>query len=180
MIRRRPGAGIQRENNRGIQVEPWLSKSLLSTICIVPGFLAIPFFKFRYGIDPLVYLVWYFVATAVSIAFYLAYSGRTAELVPPAAVAVAIVGVGLVFGALANGLLFQAMGLAPNPGLPPVIYATSSMIVFGLSAVLASSFPALFRPVTTDLGRLAGIVLILAGLYLLAGGRFGNPFRPVA
>lgn len=29
-------------------------------------------------------------------------------------------------------------------------------------------------------GRLAGIVLVLAGLYLLAGGRVGSPFQSVS
>ena len=42
----------------------------------MPAFLAIPFFKDRYGVDPLVYLVWYFMATAISIALYWASSGR--------------------------------------------------------------------------------------------------------
>ena len=78
---------------------------------------------------------------------------------------------------LANGALFQAIGLAPNPGLPPVMYATSSMLVFFLSVALASSFPALFKPVVADLGRVIGIVLVLAGLFLLAGGKVSMLFR---
>tara|TARA_E500000331_G_scaffold3842_1_gene3796 strand:+ start:397 stop:666 length:270 start_codon:yes stop_codon:yes gene_type:complete len=82
--------------------------------------------------------------------------------------------IGAVFGALANGSLFQAIGLAPNPGLPPVMYASSSMLVFFLSVALAGTFPALFKPVVADLGRIVGIGLILAGLYLLAGGRIAG------
>lgn len=152
-------------------METWFTKSVIATLTIVPAFLAIPFFKTRYGIDPLVYLVWYFGATAVSIALYFVVSGRAANLVPPAGVIASIVTIGLVFGAIANGLLFQAMGLAPNPGLPPVVYATSSIVVFALSIALATTFPGFFKPVTADLSRLAGIVLVIAGLYLLAGGR---------
>ena len=72
---------------------------------------------------------------------------------------------------------FQAIGLAPNPGLPPVMYATSSMLVFFLSVALAGSFPNLFKPVVADLGRVGGIALILIGLYLLAGGKFSILFR---
>jgi hypothetical protein len=158
-------------------MEPWFAKSILATVCIVPSFIAIPFLKFRYGIDPLVFLAWYFAATAVSISGYIAISGRAAELVPPIPLVIAIVVIGLFFGALANGALFQAIGLAPNPGLPPVMYATASMIVFFLSAVLATSFPALFKPVTVDTGRVIGIVMVLVGLYLLAGGKVASLLR---
>ena len=103
-------------------MEAWFAKSILATVSIVPAFIAIPFMKFRYGVDPLVFLAWYFGATAISIACYLVLSGRGAELVPPVPVLVAILLIGVVFGALANGALFQAIGLAPNPGLPPVMY----------------------------------------------------------
>ncbi len=161
-------------------MEAWFVKSVLATVSIVPAFIAIPFFKFKFGIDPLVFLVWYFGATAVSIATYWGVTGRADELVPPSPILLAIVAIGLLFGALANGSLFQAVGIAPNPGLPPVIYATSSIIIFFLSAVLASRFPGLFKPVSIELGRVAGIVLVLAGLYLLAGGKFGIPFRTIA
>jgi hypothetical protein len=152
-------------------METWFVKSVFATVCIVPAFLAIPFFKTKFDIDPLVFLVWYFGATAVSIAVFWVLSGRAGELVPPLPQLLAIVVIGFVFGALANGFLFQAIGMAPNPGLPPVIYATSSMIVFVLSIALASTFPALFKSVSAELTRMAGIVLVVAGLYLLAGGK---------
>ena len=161
-------------------MEPWFAKSLLATVSIVPAFIAIPFFKFRYGVDPLVFLVWYFGATALSIAAYWAFRGHAADLAPPLPVLLTIVAIGVLFGTLANGSLFQAVGLAPNPGLPPVIYASSSMIVFFLAAFLASALPDFFRPVSVEPGRIAGIVLVLAGLYLLAGGRIANPFGPAA
>lgn len=161
-------------------MELWFVKSIIATVCIVPAFIAIPFFRFKFGVDPLVFLVWYFGATAVSIAAFWAISGRADELVPPAPVLLAIIAIGVLFGSFANGSLFQAIGIAPNPGLPPVIYASSSMVVFALSAVLASSFPTLFKPVSVEIGRVAGIVLVLAGLYLLAGGRVGNPFRAMS
>lgn len=154
-------------------METWFVKSVFATVCIIPAFLAIPFFKTKFGIDPLVFLVWYFGSTAVSIAIIWLLTGRGGgELVPPTPQLTAIIAIGLVFGALANGFLFQAIGLAPNPGLPPVIYATSSMIVFVLSVALASTFPDLFKPVNAELTRVAGIVLVLVGLYLLAGGKF--------
>ncbi|MBT5896660.1 MAG: hypothetical protein HOH61_12215 [Rhodospirillaceae bacterium] len=161
-------------------METWFVKSIVATVTIVPAFIAIPFFKFKFGIDPLVFLVWYFGAIAVAIAVYLGMGGRGDELVPPMPQLAVIIAIGIVFGALANGSLFQAIGLAPNPGLPPVIYASSSLVVFFLSAVLAGSFPALFKPANFELSRMTGIILVIAGLYLLAGGRIGNPFRSMA
>ena len=152
-------------------MEPWFVKSILATLSIVPSFLAIPFFKSKLGVDPLVFLIWYFGAAALSIAAILAFNGRGATLVPGAGAVIAAIAIGLTFGALANGSLFLAIGMAPNPGLPPVVYASSSVIVFALSALLAGAFPSLFAPVSTDLGRLAGVILVLCGLYLLAGGR---------
>ncbi|MCZ7564149.1 MAG: hypothetical protein M5U08_10465 [Burkholderiales bacterium] len=154
--------------------EPWFAKSIIATAVIVPTFVAIPFFRKNFGVDPLAFVVWYFGGTAVAIALYLLTTRGPAAVVPQATAVVGILAIGLTIGAAANGLLFQAVTLAPNPGLPPVIYATSSVFVFLLSALLASALPALFNPVSTDLGRLAGLALVLAGLYLLAGGRVGG------
>jgi drug/metabolite transporter (DMT)-like permease len=157
-------------------MQTWFLKSLLATITIVPSFIAIPFFKHRYGLDPLVFVVWYFGGTALSIALFFVATGRGTAVLPPWPLPLAILAIGMVFGAVANGSLFQAVGLAPNPGLPPVVYASSSMIVYALSAVLAASFPDLFKRVSVEPERVAGMVLVLVGLYLLAGGGLKDLF----
>jgi len=154
--------------------EAWFTKSLLATVAIVPSFIAIPFFRKNFGVDPLVFVIWYFGGTALSIALYLSMTRGLQAVAPQLPVLLGILAIGMIFGAFANGSLFQAVGLAPNPGLPPVVYATSSIFVFLLSALLASALPALFNPVTTELGRIVGLVLVLAGLYLVAGGRIGG------
>lgn len=51
---------------------------------------------------------------------------------------------------------------------------------FVLSAGLATTYPALFKPVNTEFARVAGILLVLAGLYLLAGGRLPAALRNAA
>jgi hypothetical protein len=158
-------------------VAPWLAKAALATLAVTPVFVAIPYLKRNHAIDPLVFLAWYFGATAVSVAAFLAIAGRGAELAPRPLVIAAIVAIGLTLGATANGLLFQAVTLAPNPGLPPVVYATSSMIVFVLSVLLAALFPQLFVTVSSDPVRLSGIALVIAGLFLLAGGANGGAGR---
>lgn len=150
--------------------EPWFTKSLLATLAIVPSFIAIPFFRRHFGVDPLVFVLWYFGGTALSTALFLSFGRGLQAIAPPLPALLGILAIGMVFGAFANGSLFQAVSLAPNPGLPPVIYATSSVFVFLLSALLANALPTLFNPVSTELSRVAGLLLVLAGLYLLAGG----------
>jgi hypothetical protein len=150
--------------------EPWFTKSILATLAIVPSFIAIPFFRRNFGVDPLVFVIWYFGGTALSIATYLSLTRGVQAIAPQFPALIGILAIGMIFGAFANGSLFQAVSLAPNPGLPPVIYATSSVFVFLLSALLASTLPALFGPVSTELSRAAGLLLVLSGLYLLAGG----------
>ena len=151
---------------------PWIIKAIAATASVVPVFIAIPFFRKNYGVDALVFMSWYFGAAAVSVAIYLAASGRGGELVPRAPVTIAIVIIGLTLGALANGQLFQAVIAAPNPGLPPVVYATASVFVFLLSALFAAALPQFFAPVSAGPMHLVGIVLVLAGLFLLAGGLY--------
>jgi hypothetical protein len=151
-------------------MEPWFAKSLLATAAIVPSFIAIPFFRRNLAVDPLVFVIWYFGGTALSIAVYVCFSRGLQAIAPQLPALIGILAIGMIFGAFANGSLFQAVSVAPNPGLPPVIYATSSVLVFALSALLASTLPAFFSPVTTELTRVAGLLLVLAGLYLVAGG----------
>jgi hypothetical protein len=155
--------------------EPWFVKAILATAAIVPAFIAIPFFRKNLGVDPLVFVVWYFGGTALSVAIYLGAERGLQAVIPPPPALIGILTIGMIFGAFANASLFQAVNLAPNPGLPPVIYATSSVFVFLLSALLASALPALFSPVSTEPARVLGLLLVLAGLYLVAGGRIGHP-----
>lgn len=159
-------------------METWFLKAVIATVSVTPTFIAIPLFKHRYAIDPLIFMIWYFLGAAAGIAVLCGITGRSAELIPSLAPLGVIFAIGTVCGAAANGSLFQAVGLAPNPGLPPVIYATSSIIMFALSAALAGGFPDLFKPVNTEPSRLVGIALVLFGLYLLAGGRIRLPGLP--
>jgi hypothetical protein len=155
-------------------MESWFLKSIIATLCVTPTFIAIPFFKGRHGVDPMVFLVWYFAGSAAGAGVYTTLVGKGATLFPSVLAMTSIFAIGVIFGTAANGNLFQAVGLAPNPGLPPVIYATSSMIVFALSIVLFASHPDLFKPVSAEPSRLAGILIVLFGLYLLAGGKLGG------
>ncbi len=101
-------------------METWFVKSVIATLSVTPTFIAIPFFKAR-GIDPLIFLVWYFLGSAAGVAAFTAAGGKTETLLPDIGPLLAIFAIGLVCGSMANGNLFQAVGIAPNPGLPPVI-----------------------------------------------------------
>lgn len=151
-------------------VAQWFLQAIGATLCIVPAFLSIPFFKKNFGVDPLLFLTWYFAGTAITNAFVVRYAGFSRSLVPDATVVGAMLAIGLTFGAAANGLLFLSVANAPNPGLPPVIYGSSSMIVFVLAAVFAVKIPRLFNAVNTDLDRFVGILFVLLGLFFIAGG----------
>ena len=151
-------------------MELWLSKALVAMVAIVPAFLAIPFFRANYGVDPLVFLLWYFAGTTVSIALFFLASGRGQVLISDGWIVLIIIAIGLTFGALANGLLFQSVGIAPSPGLPPVIYESASMLVFVFSVLLARLFPEFFTMPISDLGRFIGLIITVIGLYFVAGG----------
>ncbi len=149
----------------------WFWFSVVATLCVAPVFVAIPYFGKNFQVTPDIFTAWYFAGVSLGVALWLAWRGRAAELVParPAAL-VGIVLVGLILGAAANSSLFRAVSLAPNPGMPPVIYSGASVIVFLGSAVLADRLPRFFTQVNTDLDRFLGILLVIAGVFLTAGG----------
>ena len=150
----------------------WLWLSVLATLCILPAFLAIPYFLKNYQVKPDVFMTWYFAGVSVGVALWIWFSGRGADLFPEKALNViaAMLVIGLTFGAVANSSLFKSIALAPNPGLPPVIYSASSVVVFVASALLASHLPRYFNPVNTDIDRFVGILFVIGGLFLVAGG----------
>ena len=149
----------------------WLWFSAIATVSVAPVLLSIVFFAKHYQVKPEAFTTWYFASVAAGVALWLWLAGRGADLHPggPGA-ALGIVLVGLSFGAAANAFLVRAVSLAPNPGLPSVMYAGASVIVFFASAALADRLPRFFGRVNTDLDRFVGIVLVIAGMFLIAGG----------
>ena len=149
----------------------WLWFSACATVSVAPVFIAIPFFAKNFQVKPETFTTWYFASVSTGIALWLWVGGRAADLRPGGLrAAVGIVLVGLSFGAAANGLLFRAVSMAPNPGLPSVMYGGASVIVFLVSAALADRLPRFFDRVNTDLDRFVGILLVIAGVFLIAGG----------
>lgn len=150
----------------------WLWYSILATSVIVPVFISIPYFAKNYHVKPEVFLAWYFIGSPIGVSLWLSLNGRTADLLPEGgeAAVLAILLIGATFGAGANSSLFKAVVLAPNTGFPPAIYSAASVIVYLASAGLASRLPRYFNPVNTDPDRFLGVLLVVAGLFLTAGG----------
>lgn len=149
----------------------WLWFSAVATVSVAPVLLSIAFFARHYQVKPEAFTTWYFGSVAVGVALWVWLAGRAADLHPGGTeAALGIVLVGLSFGAAANAFLIRAVSLAPNPGLPSVMYAGASVIVFFASAALAERLPRFFGRVNTDVDRFLGIVLVIAGMFLIAGG----------
>ena len=75
-------------------METWFYKSIVATLSVTPTFIAIPFFKAR-GIDPLIFLVWYFLGSAAGVAAFTAAGGNAETLIPSIAPLLAIFVIGL-------------------------------------------------------------------------------------
>ena len=149
----------------------WFGLSLLATMSVSPVFVAIPFFGRHFAVSADVFTAWYFASVSMGVAAWIVFDRGGRALFPTApAATVGIILVGLLLGSVANTCLFRAVILAPNPGLPPVIYSGASILVFLASVALADRAPRLFRPVTADLDRFAGILLVIVGVFLTAGG----------
>jgi len=149
----------------------WLWFSAVATVSVAPVLISIPFFAKHFQVKPEAFTTWYFASVSIGVALWLWVAGRAADLLPggPGS-ALGIVLVGLSFGAAANGFLVRAVSVAPNPGLPSVMYSGASVIVFLASAALADRLPRFFDQVNTDLDRFLGILLVIGGVFLIAGG----------
>lgn len=147
----------------------WLAKTLVSLALVIPAWLSIDFFKNNYGVKGETTLVWYFLGTVLGTVFLILLFGPagTPTLFPSPVITFAIVAVGVLFGALANALLFSAMPFAPNSGLPIAIQGSSVAFVFLSSWLLGIFVPRYFRSVTGDIYQLGGILLVILGVAII-------------
>ena len=147
----------------------WLLQSLIALLGLIPAYLAIGFFDRNYNVKPDVFLFWYFLAVAGSSALF----GNTqlSALVPSGKVVVAVVLVGLSFGAVANIFQMRAIACAPNPGLAVAISTGGASVgVFLASGILSRLFPSQFSG-KMDWYSFLGVILTFAGLLLIGSRR---------
>lgn len=159
------------EESMGSMTAHWFSNAVLATISIIPAFLSIPFFRKNFGVPAEVFMVWYFFGTSCGVVLWMGLQGRAEVLIAHGRlVSFTIFLIGGAFGALANSALFRSIAQAPNPGMPPAVYSAASVVVFCLSALLAAKLPQFFNRVETAPDRLIGVLLVVLGIFLTAGG----------
>lgn len=144
----------------------WLAKSFLSFLFIIPAWLSIGFLKKNFEISGEMTTIGYFAGTALGSAIVLILTG---ELTFSSSVKLQLpLAVGLILGAATNLLLFSAIPDAPNPGLPIAIQSSSMIFVFLFTILLGSWLPEKFDPVRMDYIHLVGVLLIFAGVAVIA------------
>lgn len=144
----------------------WFGQAMTATLFLIPGWLAIGFFERNFQVKPDVFLVWYALGMAIT-ATWLGESPLQA-LVTSWRVVGMILLVGFTVGGVANILLFQAVGRAPNPGLPVAIASAASVGVFLVGALLSVWLPRYFDSVKVDAWSLIGLVLTITGVSIIS------------
>jgi len=147
----------------------WIEKSLIATFCLVPILLTVGFLGKNYQVRAEVTMLWYFFGILIGalVIMWRLNIINGSDLVPTfPLLLVALMGV--VFGAISNIFLFQAISVAPNPGLPIAFVNTASVIVFVFAPLLATVLPVYFNQVRFDLYHLLGIVLTITGITIIA------------
>ncbi len=146
----------------------WSTQATLGLAIVIPAWIAIGFFAKNFQVPAHIFIFWYFIGMLIGIPVFL----LSAKFATPSdfqfgAPQFAIVLTGILFGAVANTLVFMAVNKAPNPGLPIAIAGSASVFVFFLTIVLAALFPKYFNPSTADPYHFLGLLLTLAGVVLI-------------
>lgn len=140
----------------------WLWQSLFAMVLLVPAWLAIGFFDRNFHVRPDVFLVWYFLGSAV-------YGGVSSFelLIPSWGAVVAVFGIGVFISGPANSAIFQAVIAAPNPGLPVAIGNAASVFVFLAAIGLYQIDKIHFSKVHADMWSFVGVMLVVVGVALI-------------
>ncbi len=143
----------------------WVTLALVSVALLTPPWLAIPYFNRHYGVSGGVFVIWYFLGAAASIAVF---EGGSGKLVPSWGVVAAIVAIGLTFGGIGNNAIFTAVAKAPNPGLAVAIMNLTGLTTLIAAVVLAVLWPSHFPKEIVSVQSVIGSVLIIIGAGLIA------------
>lgn len=147
----------------------WVGMSLIAMVMIIPSWLGPGFFEKNFHIRPEVFMIWYFVGVVLGSFSFLTFRGIS--VVPSFPAWILILGIGLTLGSIVNILLFAAVPIAPNPGLPPAIVNVSSVGIFIAAFLLWRVLPAYFPKVQFDIYHLVGMLVTIGGLYLMVRPR---------
>ncbi|GEM_PF-3504762 len=149
----------------------WLGKSFAALVLLVPVWLLIGWYGER-GVKGEVTALCYAVGCALGMALWIFGIPRNHELAENLAahrtLVVAMVGVGLLFGAAIQALIYAALKDSPNPGLPLSIINASAVAVFLIAPMLAKFLPAYFKKAEWNVMTMTGVLLTVAGTALIA------------
>lgn len=133
---------------------------------VAPGWIAVGFFERNFQVPGRSFFLYYALGMFIG-ALPLLFAVHE-KILLPWQVAIAILGAGILFGAAGNMLIFHALGLAPNQGLPIVITQAVSIVVFAASVGLYWALPKYFPATAFDLQYFLGTLLVIAGIVLIA------------
>ncbi len=146
----------------------WKLQSVAAMLLLVPAWLSLSLFERIYGVRGDVTAVWYFLGVVVTgFAYHLANGAGVETLYPSTGIVLMMLLVGVVFGSAANMLAFRATSIAPNAGVPVAIVNMSAVFVFLGALALAKYWPQYFAQNSFDLRQFAGLVLTVAGGFLM-------------
>jgi drug/metabolite transporter (DMT)-like permease len=147
----------------------WLQLAILAAVLHVPGIVCIPLLQKSYGIRPEVTLLWYYIGVYVSVSLLLFGTDhvRFREFLSSWSV-LGICALGLIVGGLGTVLLFRSIALSPNVALPNAIVHSSAGIAYVALCALSFFLPKWFGIIRFDTISLIAVVLIIAGIIILA------------
>ena len=143
----------------------WLSQSLISSILLIPGWLAIGFLDRNYQIKPDVFLIWYFPCIVTFCILFRQAPLKT--MIPSFGIICIILLIGFI-GGVANKLIFRAVAIAPNPGLPLIFLNLTNIGVYLVAAPLSRWLPDYFNTVKIDVWTFFGVMLVTIGASIIA------------
>lgn len=149
----------------------WIALSVTSMLWIAPAWMGTTFFQQHFGVRPEVYLIYYFTGVILYAGPWAAAQG--ASFVPGLLAAALMIGVGFISGGPANTMLFRAVAIAPNQGLPIAIVTMSSIVVFAATLWMGRFMPQYFPQVAFNGYHFAGALLAVASVavFSLAPGK---------
>lgn len=150
----------------------WFGKAVLSSLFLVPGFLAPMFFQKNFGIKPETTLFYFVIGMTIGLSLSLRHIGdfglRSGVSV---VVFFVIILLGFVFGTIANLLLFGATAIAPNPALPTSVAGLTNIFIYIAALALAAFLPKWFEAAKFDIVHLVAILGVIGCTALLAWKR---------
>ncbi len=152
-----------------MKVELWFILALGAAFAIQPAYVSIPLCWKRFNMRPTTFSAFYFAGTAAGVILFLLMQRGWAFV--PGPTAFIIVSIGLICGAPAYSLYFEGLPRASNPGCPAAVFSTFGIMVFIISYLLTTIDSAYFGEVGFNLRDLAGLILGVLALLLIAHTR---------